>query len=160
MESRGGQLTNHEYCMREALSEARAAAVEGEVPVGAVVVRDGQIIARAHNLMEQRHDATAHAEVLAVRSASEFLGSWKLDESSLYVTLEPCPMCVGALVLSRVKRVVFGAFDPRQGACGSIFDISAHPGLSHAIEVFSGVCAEECAQVLQDFFKSVRCREG
>ena len=142
--------------MAEALAEAANAFQLGEVPVGAVVVVENRIIARAHNEVELRHDATAHAEILAVQRASQCLGSWRLAEASLFVTLEPCAMCVGALLLARVKRLYFGAYDARQGAVGSLFDLSRDPALSHAIEVYPEVLADEARDLLARFFEGKR----
>jgi len=148
-------MTHEEY-MLEALAEARKAYDLGEVPIGAVVVREGVIIARAHNLRERTHDPTAHAEVLAIRRAGEILGGWRLTGCTLYVTVEPCPMCAGALVQSRVDRVVFGASDPKAWADRSIFEIVQNPGLNHRVDVISGVLAEACGQILKEFFQARR----
>ncbi len=146
----------HEDYMREALAEADLAAVIGEVPIGAVVVQSGQIIARAHNLRETNQDATAHAEVLAIRQAGAHLGDWRLIGCTLYVTIEPCPMCAGALVQSRVEHVVFGAADPKAWADRSLREIVQNPGLNHRMEVTDGVLAEECSQIMKAFFKARR----
>lgn len=142
--------------MREALVEAAAAAAMGEVPIGAVIVKDGQIIARAHNLREIAHDATAHAEVLAIRSAGERLGGWRLTGCTLYVTVEPCPMCAGALVQSRVDQLVFGARDPKAWADRSLHEIVQNPGLNHRLAVTDGILADECSQVMKAFFRARR----
>jgi len=146
----------HEDFMREALAEAAKAAAIGEVPIGAVVVRNGEIIARAHNLRETTHDATAHAEILAIRRAGEALGGWRLMGCTLYVTIEPCPMCAGALVQSRVEQLVFGARDPKAWADRSLEEIVQNPGLNHRLEVTSGVLAEECSQTVKAFFQARR----
>lgn len=146
----------HVQFMQEALAEARLAEEQGEVPIGAVIVCGGKIIARAHNEVEQAHDATLHAELLALRRASEVLGSWRLSEASLYVTLEPCTMCVGALVLARIQSVYFGAWDPRQGATGSLYDLSNHSGLPHNFPVFPELLRPESEDLLKGFF--ARCR--
>jgi tRNA(adenine34) deaminase len=138
--------------MAIALEEAARAAAEGEVPVGAVVISGGQLVARRHNERESRRDPTAHAELLALRDASAVLNSWRLVDATLVVTLEPCPMCAGAMLASRVSRVVFGAADPRAGACGSLYNLCADPRLNHEIEVTSGVGAEEAAGLLEQFF--------
>jgi Cytosine/adenosine deaminases len=138
--------------MRVARDEARLAADAGEVPVGAVVVRDGAIIARASNRTVRDGDATAHAESLAIRAASAVVGGWRLDHCTLYVTLEPCAMCAGALVLARVDRVVFGTWDPKGGMAGSVGDILRHPRLNHRPEVRGGVCDAECGALLRAFF--------
>lgn len=143
--------------MRLALEEARAAACIGEVPIGAVLVAGDQILAKAHNLVEQLHDATAHAEVLAIQRASKALENWRLTDSTLYVTLEPCSMCIGAAVLARIGTVVFAARDERQGAVGSCFDLSRDCGLPHSIQVIEGILAAESRQLLKDFFQS-QCR--
>ncbi len=143
--------------MQEALRLARKAAEEGEVPVGAVIVKDGAIVAAAHNLREQNKMATAHAELLAMEEACRFLGDWRLKDTTLYVTLEPCPMCAGAIVNARVSRVVYGAKDAAAGCCGSILNLNAYP-FSHAFSLTSGVCEEECKQVLQDFFSKRRTK--
>ena len=138
--------------MDVALDEAAAATVHGDVPVGAVVLRDGEIVARRHNEREKAGDPTAHAEILALRDAAEAHGSWRLDGVTLVVTLEPCPMCAGALVAARVERVVFGAADPKAGACGSLYNVAADPRLNHQVEVVSGVRGDEAARLLTDFF--------
>ena len=145
--------------MRIALTEARLAVEAGEVPVGAIVVRDGEIIARTNNRTIRDQDATAHAESLAIREASAHVGSWRLDGCTLYVTLEPCAMCAGALVLARVDRVVFGAWDPKAGMAGSVGDLLRHPRLNHRPEVKGGVCEAEGSALLRDFFTARRGRE-
>ena len=145
-----------ERWMRAALDAAREAALAGEVPVGAVVVHEGEAIAVAANRTLRDQDATAHAETLAVRAACELLGSWRLTGCTLYVTLEPCAMCAGALVLSRVDRVVFGAWDPKAGMAGSVEDLLRHRRLNHRPEVAAGVLAEECGALLSDFFRARR----
>ncbi len=142
--------------MRVALEEAQAAALAGEVPVGAVVVYDGEIITRAQNRMRRDHDATAHAEMLALRGAARLLGEERLAGCTLVVTLEPCAMCAGAIVLSRVDRVVFGAWDDKAGMCGSVGDVVRHPRLNHRPEVLGGVCESESAGVLKAFFAGRR----
>lgn len=142
--------------MKEALREAEAAAMLGEVPVGAVIVADGQIVARSHNLRETTGDPTAHAELLALRAAAQVKKHWRLTNMSLYVTLEPCPMCAGALVLARINRVVYGAKDPKAGAGGSLMNILQDQRLNHQLAVTAGVLAVECGQLLSDFFKRRR----
>jgi tRNA(Arg) A34 adenosine deaminase TadA len=142
--------------MRAALREAGRAAREQEVPVGAVVVRDGRIIARAHNHPIRAHDPTAHAEILAIRRAARRLGNYRLNGCSLYVTIEPCTMCAGAIVHARLERVVFGARDPKAGASGSALKVLNHPKLNHQVEVVSGVLKEECANKLREFFRARR----
>jgi len=142
--------------MRAALHEAVAAHDEGEVPVGAVVVRDGRIIGRGHNQRERLNDPTAHAEMLALTAASTFVESWRLDRCTLYVTLEPCAMCAGAIVLARIERLVFGAADPKSGACVSLYQIPADERLNHRVALGEPVLADECAALLQVFFEAQR----
>ena len=143
------------YFMSEAIAEARLARDKDEVPVGAVIVQDGAIIARAHNLRETEKNALMHAETMAVDAACCALGGWRLPRCTLYVTLEPCPMCAGAIVNSRIDRVVFGAYDRRAGAFGSVLDLNAYP-LNHKPEIVGGVMEEECRTMLQEFFKKKR----
>ena len=145
----------HEKYMEIALSEAHKAAKEGEIPVGAVIVKDGEIIASAHNNREATGDATGHAEVLAIRKACEALGGWHLEKCTLYVTLEPCPMCMGAIINSRLGKVVFGAKDAKAGACGSVIDLRSYP-LNHKPQVESGFMSEESLALLSGFFKEKR----
>jgi tRNA(adenine34) deaminase len=142
--------------MSRALELARAAEAAGEVPVGAVIVRDGQIIGEGSNRPIGAHDPTAHAEIVALRAAAATVGSYRLLDTTLYVTLEPCAMCAGAMVHARVKRLVFAARDPKAGAAGSVFDIVRHPALNHSIDCEEGVLGEECAALLKDFFKARR----
>ena len=142
--------------MRLALAQAREAAAAGEVPVGAVVVKDGQVIALGRNAPIAHHDPTAHAEVVALRTAAQLLGNYRLDGCTLYVTLEPCAMCSGAMLHARVERVVFGAPDPRTGAAGSVLNLFDHPQLNHQTQVTGGLLADECGQLLKDFFKPRR----
>ena len=142
--------------MRLALREAEKAREHDDVPIGAVVVRDGELIAAAHNERELRQDPTAHAEILALRQAAAALGSWRVLDATLYVTLEPCAMCAGAIVLARVPRVVYGAWDPKAGAAGSVLDILAQPQLNHRPDVSGGLLAEECGALLTSFFASRR----
>jgi tRNA(adenine34) deaminase len=142
--------------MELALAEARGAAAAGEVPVGAVIVRDGQAIARTSNRTLRDQDPTAHAETLAIREAAAVVKSWRLEGCTLYVTLEPCAMCAGAIVLARLDRVVFGAWDDKAGMAGSVADLLRHPRLNHRPEVRSGVRGEECGRVLSDFFRGRR----
>jgi len=142
--------------MREALAVAADAAAAGDVPVGAVVVRDGAVLTRASNRTVRDQDPTAHAELLAIRDASRLLGRWRLDDCTLVVTLEPCAMCAGAVVLARIPRVVFGAFDPKAGAAGSVLDVLRHPKLNHRAQVTGGVMAAECGAVLAEFFAQKR----
>lgn len=146
------------FFMRQALAEARLAADEGEVPVGAVVVHAGRVIGRGRNACERLQDATAHAEMVAITAASSALGSWRLEDCTLYVSLEPCPMCLGACLNARVARVVYAAREPKAGACGSVVDLRALPGFNHALTVTGGVDAEESAAILKGFFKKLRER--
>ena len=148
------------FYMRAALAEAAQAYALGEVPIGAVLVdEEGEIVARGHNLRERDHDATAHAEMIAIRAACERLGRWRLSSLTLYVTIEPCPMCAGAIVMSRVDRVVYGGTDYKAGACESLFNIPGHPALNHHPEVTAGVLAEECADIMKRFFRERRARK-
>jgi tRNA(adenine34) deaminase len=142
--------------MEEALREAESAVAHDDVPIGAVVVHDARIIGRGRNERELREDPTAHAEVLALREAAAALGSWRVLDSTLYVTLEPCAMCAGAIVLSRIPRVVYGCTDPKAGAAGSVLDVLAEPRLNHRPEVVGGVLADECAELLRSFFRARR----
>ncbi|HEX9488138.1 MAG TPA: tRNA adenosine(34) deaminase TadA [Gemmatimonadales bacterium] len=142
--------------MAAALQEARRAASSGEVPVGAAVFRGSAVVARAHNETVKRRDPTAHAELLAVQQALALLHTDRLSDSTLYVTLEPCAQCAGALVLAKVGRVVFGAYDPKAGMAGSLGDVLRHPGLNHRVEVIGGVEEEQCGRLLQDFFRDRR----
>jgi len=153
------RLAQDEEWMRVALEEARMAEEAGEVPVGAVIVRDCEVIAHAHNRTVRDQDATAHAETLAVREACAQLGSWRLEGCTLYVTLEPCAMCAGALVLARIDRVVFGAWDAKAGMAGSVGDLLRHPRLNHRPEVQGGVCETEAGAMLSEFFTARRGRE-
>ena len=152
----------HRIWMEDALAEARAAEVHDDVPVGALVVRRGEVIVRAHNEREVRQDPTAHAEMLALRAAAQVVGSWRLEECVLYVTLEPCAMCAGALVLARLPLLVFGAADPKAGAAGSLLDIVRDDRLNHRVEVVGGVRADECGDLLRRFFhrRRVAARAG
>ena len=145
-----------ERTMRLALEEARAAAAGGDVPVGAVVVRGDEILGRAGNAREREQDPTAHAEILALRAASEALGTWHLEGSAMVVTLEPCAMCAGAMVHARVQRLVYAATDPRAGAAGTIFNIVQHPSLNHRVECVAGLMGEECGTMLRAFFQGRR----
>lgn len=143
--------------MAEAIAEARRAEAHGDVPIGAVVVVGDQVVARGRNEREHAHDPTAHAEVLALRAAAAAIGDgWRVTGATLYVTLEPCTMCAGAIVLSRVPRVVFGAFDPKAGAAGSVLSVLDHPQLNHRPEVVGGVLEPECAELLRAFFRARR----
>ncbi len=145
--------------MRQALREAEAAAAEDEVPIGAVVVHNGQVIAAAHNQREQLHDPTAHAEMIAITQAAGALGNWRLEGCTLYVTLEPCPMCAGAIVLARLPCVVYGAADPKAGAVTSLYQLLNDSRLNHRVEVVSGILAKPCGQILSQFFSQKRSAE-
>uniref|UniRef100_A0A832MKI2 tRNA-specific adenosine deaminase n=1 Tax=Eiseniibacteriota bacterium TaxID=2212470 RepID=A0A832MKI2_UNCEI len=149
-------IRDDESGMRAALREAMQAAREDEVPVGCVVVHDGLVVGRGHNRTEGLRDATAHAEILAIGAASNALGSWRLLDCTLYVTLEPCAMCAGAMVLSRIGRLVYGALDPKAGACGSVLDVIGEPRLNHRVQVVPGLLAAECGDLLRSFFQSKR----
>ena len=150
------ELRGDEYFMREALRLANKAAVASEVPVGAVVVREGKIIARAYNQVELLKDATAHAEMLALTQAEAAVGDWRLTDCDLYVTKEPCAMCAGALVHTRVRRVIFGCADPAAGAAGSVINLLQMPTLNHRCDIAAGVLENECAAILRDFFRERR----
>jgi tRNA(adenine34) deaminase len=146
-----------EHFMRLALREAERALEHEDVPIGAVVVREsGEVIGSAHNERERRQDPTAHAEIIALREAAQALGSWRVLDAALYVTLEPCAMCAGAIVLARVPRVIYGAEDPKAGACGSVLDVLADPRLNHRPQVQGGVLARECGELLRSFFATRR----
>lgn len=147
---------NHPDYMREALEEARKAYDLGEVPIGAVVVLNGQIIGRGHNLREALNDSTAHAEIMAMRQAATKLGDWRLAGSTLYSTIEPCPMCAGAIVQFRVQTLVYGAADPKAGAVDSLVDLVRDPRFNHRVEVITGVLEEECAGIIRSFFREIR----
>jgi tRNA(adenine34) deaminase len=149
-------LLPDEYFMREALRQAQKAYATDEVPVGAVIVREGKIIARAHNQIELLKDATAHAEMLALTEAEAAVGDWRLTDCDLFVTKEPCPMCAGALVHTRIRRVIFGCADLTAGAAGSVMNLLQTPTLNHRCEITSGVLQKECAAILQEFFRKRR----
>lgn len=149
----------HDYWMGKAMAEARKAEAKNEVPIGCVIVRDGQIIARGHNLRESAQDPAAHAELLAIRKAAKKLGAWRLLGCTLYVTLEPCVMCMGAIILARIPTVVFGCYDPKGGAVGSLYDLSNDPRLNHQVQVIAGVRQAECSAQLSDFFAALRQRK-
>jgi tRNA(adenine34) deaminase len=153
-------VTSDADFMRMALREAEAAASEGEVPVGAVLVCDQRVVGRGANACERLQDATAHAEMIAITAASQALGTWRLEDCTLYVSLEPCPMCLGACLNARVKRVVFGAHEPKCGACGSVVDLSAPPGYNHRIAVTGGILGEESAALLRRFFRDLRAQRA
>lgn len=149
-----------EYWMNEALIEAKKALDEKEVPVGAIVVANDRIIGRGHNSTERLKDPTAHAEIIALSAAANFLNNWRLNDAAIYVTLEPCLMCTGALVLSRIKRLVFGAYDEKFGACGSVYNIPFDARFNHTFDVISGVRIEESKVLLKTFFEAQRIKNG
>ncbi len=146
----------HEHFMREALRQAEIARSVNEVPVGAVIVRDGRVIGAAHNQREQLRDPTAHAEMLAITQAAESIGDWRLEKCVLYVTLEPCPMCAGAIVQARIPMVVFGASDPKAGAVHSVYQLLSDARLNHRCEIISGVLEQPCSTILTEFFQAQR----
>lgn len=144
--------------MRYALQEAERAKEAGEVPVGCVIVHQGELIAKAHNQRETLQDPTAHAELLAITAAAARLGSWRLEDTKLYVTLEPCPMCAGAIILARIPEVYFGAYDPKAGVCGTLMNLLEDPRFNHQPALHAGLCAEECGALLTAFFRQIRAR--
>jgi tRNA(adenine34) deaminase len=152
-------MTEDEMYMREALAEARVAFERGEIPVGAIAVHKGYVVGRAHNRREELADPTAHAEIIALREAAQMLGHWRLSGVTLYCTLEPCPMCAGAMVFARLPRLVYGADDPKSGAVTSVFDIVRSPRLSHQVQVTRGVLADESRELLDSFFQELRDRQ-
>lgn len=149
-------MDTHERWMEEAIKEAKKAEAIREVPIGAVIVKDGQVIARGHNLRETSHDPTAHAEMIAIREASVALGAWRLLDCTLYVTLEPCPMCAGAIVQSRIPTVVYGTPDPKAGCAGTLMNLLQEERFNHRTELVPGVLQEQCAALLTDFFRGLR----
>lgn len=151
-----GSKSPDDFFMQHALDEAELAKIEGEVPIGAVCVKEGRIISWGHNQRENRHDPTAHAELIAIREASKTLGNWRLTGCTLYVTLEPCLMCAGALINSRVDRIVFGPHDPKAGAVGSLYNVANDPRLNHEIQISSGVLEEKSSKLLSEFFEGLR----
>ena len=146
--------------MQEALEEAKKAASMGEIPIGAVIIKDGQIVGRGHNETETRKDPTAHAEMLAIRQASQTLGGWRLLGCEMYVTAEPCCMCAGAIVWSRIQKLYIGTMDPKAGACGSVFNIPQEEKLNHYVEIETGIMQEECSCIMNDFFKQLRKKKS
>lgn len=150
---------NDEIYMMAAIEEAEKAGKIKEVPIGAVIVYQGRIIARGHNLREARQSTLTHAELIAIQTANEVIGSWRLEDCTLYVTLEPCPMCAGAIVQSRIKRVVYGADDPKAGCAGTLMNLLEEPRFNHQVEVERHVMAEECGDLLRDFFRELRRRK-
>lgn len=153
-------IDRHHFFMQEAIKEAQKAAFDDEVPVGAVIVHQGTVIARGYNQIERLKDPTAHAEMLALTSATNYLGAKWLNQASVYVTIEPCSMCAGAMVLARVKELYFGAKDPKTGACGSLFNIANSKKLNHRIKIKGGILAKECGDLLSEFFKKKRNRRN
>jgi tRNA(adenine34) deaminase len=149
-------IRDDELGMRAALREAERALAADEVPIGCAIVHDGMVIGRGHNQVETLQDATAHAEIVAIGAASDALGSWRLSDCTLYVTLEPCAMCAGAIVLARVGRLVYGAADPKAGGCGSVLDVIHEPRLNHRVEIAAGVLDAECAELIRAFFATKR----
>ncbi|MEV2586199.1 tRNA adenosine(34) deaminase TadA [Paenibacillus larvae] len=152
----GASVEEHEQWMQEAISEALKAETIHEVPIGAVIVHEGRIIGRGHNLRETSMDPTAHAEMIAIREASEFLRAWRLLNCTLYVTLEPCPMCAGAIVQSRILRVVYGTIDPKAGCAGTLMNLLQEDRFNHRVEVINGILREECSSLLTSFFRKLR----
>ncbi len=149
-------MSNDKCYMKYALREAQKAYIKEEAPIGAVIVKDGQIIARAHNLREKKGDATAHAEILAIQKACKKLGGWRLNDCDMYVTLEPCPMCAGAIIQSRIERLFIGTTDPKAGAAGSVVDLFNVDTFNHKVEVSTGLLQEECSEILKQFFRELR----
>lgn len=144
------------YWMERALALARKAESIGEVPIGAILVKDGKIVGRGFNRRESLNDPTAHAETIAIRQASRKIDAWRLTDTTLYVTLEPCPMCMGAIILARIERVVFGCFDPKGGAAGSLYNLAGDPRFNHRVELTTGIMEKECSQILSAFFRKLR----
>lgn len=147
-----------EKFMRQALKEARKAYEKEEIPVGAIIVKDGQIIARAHNQKETKNDTTRHAEILAIQKASKKIEAWRLEECEMYVTLEPCTMCMGAIINARIKKIYIGTLEPKTGACGSFIDLTQYK-YNHIVEVEKGILQQECEYILKEFFKELRRRK-
>lgn len=145
-----------EYFMNEALKEAKKAYKKLEIPVGAVIVKDGKIIARAHNIKERKKDTTKHAEILAIQKASKSLNSWRLNDCEMYVTLEPCPMCAGAIIQARINKVYIGAMDEKTGACGSVLNLFKDYKFNHRVEYETGILKDNCEDMLKNFFKDLR----
>lgn len=152
-------LEEHLFFMEAAMKEAEKAAALGEVPIGAVVVCNGEIVGRGHNLRETENDPTAHAEICALRAAGQALGSWRLEHCVLYVTMEPCPMCCGALINSRIDTVVFGASEPKFGSAGSQLNLLQFPGFNHNVHIVGPIAQESCSQLMKEFFARLRCKK-
>jgi tRNA(adenine34) deaminase len=153
-------MTTDAYWMEQAIKEAKRAELLGEVPIGAVIVKDGEIIASGFNLRETTQQAQSHAEMHAIQSANEKVGSWRLEDCDLYVTLEPCPMCAGAIIQSRIRRVIFGAYDPKAGCAGTLYNLLDDTRFNHQTEVIGGVMQEECGGMLTSFFRDLRKRKA
>ena len=149
-------MNENEKYMKEALKEAKKAYDKLEVPVGAIIVKDGQIIAKAHNVKEEKKDTTKHAEIIAIQKASKKLGNWRLNDCEMYVTLEPCSMCAGALIQARIKKVYIGAMDEKTGACGSVFNLLKDYKFNHNVEIETNILEEDCKRLLQNFFADLR----
>ena len=149
-------MEEKEKYMKEALKEAKKAYDKLEIPVGAIIVKDGKIIARAHNNKEEKNDTTKHAEIIAIQKASKKLNSWRLTDCEMYVTLEPCSMCAGALIQARIKKVYIGTMDEKTGACGSVLNLLEDYKFNHKVEVERGICKNDCEKILKDFFKELR----
>ena len=149
-------MTEQEKYMKEALKQAKKAYEKGEIPVGAIIVKEHKIIARAYNEKEGKHDATKHAEILAIQKASKKLKTWRLYDCEMYVTLEPCSMCAGALIQSRIRKVYIGTMDEKTGSCGSVLNLLEDYKFNHKVEIEYGICKEECEKILKDFFKYLR----
>ncbi|SHE89187.1 tRNA(adenine34) deaminase [Seinonella peptonophila] len=153
------QPYSDEYYMDEAIQEAKKAEIIDEVPIGAVVVYQGQIIGRGHNLRETSHDPTSHAEICAIRAAAEFMGDWRLEECDIYVTLEPCPMCAGAIIQARMRTCIYGTVDPKAGCVDTLFHLLTEERFNHQTEVVRGIRQQECAELLKLFFRKLRKRK-
>ena len=152
-------MQEKEKFMKEALKEAKKAYKKEEIPVGAVIIKDGEIIARAHNLKESKNSSTAHAEILAIEKANKKLKAWRLENCEMFITLEPCMMCMGAIINSRIKKIYIGTMDPKTGACESVIDIRNYK-FNHVVQIEKGILKEECEYILKDFFKMLRKRNG
>ena len=150
------KMTIEEHYMKEAIRQAKKAAALKEVPIGCVIVHDGKIIARGYNRRTVDKNVLAHAEIIAMRKACRIIGDWRLEDSTMYVTLEPCPMCAGAIVQARIPKVVIGCMNPKAGCAGSVLDMLHEDGFNHQVETVVGLCGDECSQMLKDFFKALR----
>jgi len=154
------KIPTHEYFMKEALKEARKAYRKAEIPIGAVIVRENKIIARGHNEKELKSDATFHAEISAIRKAGKKLGSWRLNDCDMYVTLEPCAMCAGALIQARIRKLYIGTADPKAGAVGSVIDVLSVEKFNHKVDVAYGILEQECSNILKEFFRELRAMKS